>query len=159
MIIRLATDADRPFLEAFAKAATAERGFESLWSERPIDWARVTLTDRTIALVAVRDEPIGCYVAVIQQHPIGGRLYGEQMLWYVRPEYRGTLAGPALLDAYEDCCLTHGITQVMVKTPVARPRLRRWLETRRGYQAVEVACVRELRAPPPDERIHKRREC
>jgi len=140
--IRLASAADRPALNLFFAAALEERDYADLFGG-PIDWATVQFTDQVVILIAEDPELIGCFVAVIVKHPIGGRVYGDQVLWYVTPARRTSSAGLLLWHAYEEWCLTHGVTQVRVVQPADRPRLGAHF-ARRGYRAIEIGWVRDL---------------
>ena len=141
MLIRLALPADRPHLEAFARAAMAERGYEA--SIGPVDWATIELTETAVAFLACDPEPIGCFIAGLVEHPLSGQVYAEQMLWYVMPARRYGRAGRQLLDAVEQFCCQRDIKRLRLVQPSARPRSARSFR-KRGYTAIEVAWVKTL---------------
>lgn len=134
VIIRPATDADRPILEAFAKAAWDERGYDA----GPVPWEALSLSTDTLALIAEADQPIGCFVAALARHPLSGQPYADQMLWYVVPSKRGTAAGPRLLLAFREACRARGIREARLIQPVARPRLARFFR-RHACEPIETA--------------------
>lgn len=138
MIIRLALPADRPFLEASARAATDERGYEDRFG--PVDWASLELPESYVAWVAEDVQPIGCFIASTFLHPLHGGLVAEQALWYVVPERRRSRAAWRLVAACQDWALQRDITSVIFKVPTVRPRRGRpW--RRCGCQAVGLTTL------------------
>jgi len=109
-----------------------------------------TLLAQGIVLVAERAGiPVGFIAALAMQHPISGRMYGDEVAWWVEPEARNGRAGVMLLTALEEWARQEGLSLLKMVAP-AESQVGTFLH-RRGYDAVETAYQKRLE---PDGRIH-----
>lgn len=82
-------------------------------------------------------------------HPLTGRPYAEDVVWWVEPEWRARLIGPRLLDAAEAWAAARGASLLKISAPVGDrapglpSSLGSFLELRR-YVPVETAWMLPL---------------
>lgn len=80
---------------------------------------------------------VGMFAGYITDYYFGHGLLANDILWYVRPENRGSRVGLALLKAFEDWALERGVSEVClgVSTAVDLERTAQILSNR-GYHHV-----------------------
>lgn len=84
-------------------------------------------------------------------HPFTAQPFADELVWWVEPEYRGSLVGPKLYQAGEAWARERGLALLKMVAPMVRneegklvvSEVGRWYE-RQGYQPCEVSYVKEL---------------
>jgi hypothetical protein len=124
-----------------------------------------TITDRGLrqAIVALlRQDPTDCCLLVAEgtggvilgglalikgQHFLTGEPFADDVGWGVHPEYRTTLAGPALLAAGEAWACSQGLRFIHMTAPLQAEQASSFpsFYANHGYVPIETSYVKELR--------------
>jgi GNAT superfamily N-acetyltransferase len=94
------------------------------------------------AELAREQHVIGMLAIVALTHPLSGETYGDELAWYVEPEYRRGTVGPRLLAAGEAWGRAHGLGLLKMVAP-AGSDVGLFYE-RRGYVEVETVFQKTL---------------
>lgn len=145
MTIRDATTADVPALIRMARAFLEATPYGRMFKATPESLEALLaflfqLGDRGAILLAVDDDgqPFGMLVIVAAETPFDGRLYADEIVWWVDPTGRGQLrAGPLLLRAAEEWARERKCYMVKMVAPI--PSTVGGFYERLGYSAIETA--------------------
>lgn len=160
--IRAATVEDAPRVVAMAMRFLQETSYGALFPDvEPMRLAPLyqLLLDRGVILVAEQPQTViyefsddacivqpptlaGFIALVAMQHPLTGLPYGDEIAWWVEPEFRHTRVGYKLLGAAERWATTNRLSCLKMVAP-AGSKLGTFYE-RRGYTVVETAYQKQL---------------
>lgn len=99
--------------------------------------------DQGVCLVADAGDRLAGFLALVAlPHPLTGQLYGDEIAWWVEPEYRRGRVGPQLLVAAEQWARQMGCQSVKMVAPF-KSTVGAFYE-RCGYTAVETAYAKQL---------------
>lgn len=79
---------------------------------------------------------------VVLPHPITGRLYADELAWWVEPRFRRGRIGPTMLKHAEAWARQKGATVLKMVAPAGTDVGRFYEAT--GYRAVETAYQKRL---------------
>lgn len=99
--------------------------------------------DGLLALVCTADDdssPQGLLLASTQMHPFSPVKYAAEVMWYIRPIYRGRHA-ISMMKAYEAWAYKHNCSFVGMAGLTAFPRIK-ILYQRLGYSEVETHFIK-----------------
>lgn len=89
-----------------------------------------------------RGELVAMLALALLPHPITGRLYADELCWWVEPRYRRGRIGPKLLRHAETWARQQGASMLKMVAP-AGTDVGRFYEAV-GYRAVETAYQKRL---------------
>jgi GNAT superfamily N-acetyltransferase len=89
-----------------------------------------------------RGELVAMIAIVLFPHPITGRVYADELAWWVEPKYRRGRIGPKLLRRAEDWARQNGASMLKMVAPHGTD-VGRFYEAR-GFTAVETAYQKRL---------------
>lgn len=146
--IREATPADKSRLVEMAVRFLLESPYGQFFDDKATPDSIGTLIDNVLVLgtvfVAERQDKavVGMLAIVALPHPLTGRLYAEEIAWWVEPEHRGGLLGPKMLRVAEEWATRKGANMIKMVAPT-RGDVGRFYEVV-GYQAVETAYFKRI---------------
>lgn len=85
---------------------------------------------------------IGMIGALVMPHAADGRIFADEVAWWVEPEDRGGTLGPRLLVALLEACSSKSVSMVKMVAPKGSD-VGRFLE-RAGFEEVESTYLRVL---------------
>lgn len=121
---------------AYAEVATPSRRALLLLIDLCLEVGRIFVAE-------VEGEVVGMLPVMLFPHPMTGGLMGEELAWWMAPEFRSGLLGPRLLVAAEAYVAAEGATLFKVVAPRGADRLAAFY-ARRGYREVETAWCKVL---------------
>jgi ribosomal protein S18 acetylase RimI-like enzyme len=159
MTIRAATFADGPRIETMVRHFLDSTAYGTILhpTSATIEALVGAVLDQGVILVAevavwteVGSGKGGCpvptlvgMIAIVPlAHPISGERYGEELAWWVEPDYRRSTIGPKLLGSAEDWSRQNGCQGLKMVAP-ANSSIGTFYE-RRGYVLVESAYHKSL---------------
>lgn len=119
MKVRPATGNDLPWLMATLREFFDWAGYTNFFNEDYTPKFVANLVQSQLVLIAEEGERMGVIIGVLSPHPYNPDLIQlAELAWYVKPEFRRTTAGAALLTTYMEwgkkhadlvtmCTLTH----------------------------------------------------
>ncbi len=148
--IRPATLEDRDAIVTLAWHF-AQSGIFDAWLGAATEASVVTITEAMLATgdqacIAVAVDDAGGVFGVIAllelPNLISGERYADELVWWVEPEHRDCLAGPALLTYAEDWARMRGVRFIKMVAP-HRSTVGRFY-ARAGYRPVETVYAKVL---------------
>jgi GNAT superfamily N-acetyltransferase len=85
-------------------------------------------------------ELVGMLALLVFEHPLTGRLTGEEAAWWVEPEHRHSTIGPRLLHHMERWCVQNRLHMVKMVAPEGTDVGAFY--AKQGYQAAETHWLR-----------------
>lgn len=119
MIIRPATPGDRGAVLLMVRHFLDHSLYGALF-ESDVDAGGLFDTVLAAGLVLVADNGdhlVGMLAIVALLHPLGGKLYAEEVCWWVEPEHRSGFIGPKMLRSAEDWARRKGCSVVKMVAP------------------------------------------
>ena len=144
-MIRPGVEADAPQLVRMAKRFLEETAYGALLQPSDATLGElVALVDQIgqVYVAEVLGEVVGMIAVLPLPHPADGRMYADEVAWWVEPEHRTGRIGPQLLRAVEDWSRDQGLFMVKVTAP-ANTAVGVFYR-RAGYLEVETAYVKVL---------------
>lgn len=146
--IRYATAADETRVVEMALRFVRETQYATLFAgmspETLSPMFGLALHKGVVFVADVDGQAVGFLALVVLQHPFGGEPYGDELGWWVEPEWRRGRIGWDLLDAGERWARDHQVTVLKMIAPAGSPIGR--LYEHRGYVPVETAYVKRMRS-------------
>lgn len=87
---------------------------------------------------------VGMLALAIQKHPLNGSNYGDELAWWIEPEWRRGMAGPKILRHAEEWARQKGLSVLKMVAPANDPDVGTFYESR-GYVPVEMAYQKVLK--------------
>jgi hypothetical protein len=87
----------------------------------------------------------GLLAAMLTRNPLTNELQANEIVWYVRPQYRGSKSSLKFLKDYEAWATAKGVKYLCLslhENEYAEPLSK--LYTRRGYTKMETTFIKEL---------------
>lgn len=150
-MLRIAKEQDHPTVVEMSRAFFKDTQYGSL----EIDEAGHNTTvssflnpedrDKICLLFEADGKPVGCIAGQVTPIPFLNRKVASECIWWVHPDYRGTLAGVELLAAFEYWAGLQGANFMqMMCMPDTTGKLLDRFYTRRGYRLTELTYTKEL---------------
>lgn len=92
---------------------------------------------------ACKPNLVGMICILVAGHPFTGQLYGDEVAWWVEPEYRTGRIGYNLLRTAEDWSRQNGLSVLKMVAPAGSPEVGTFYE-RVGFTLVESAYQKQL---------------
>lgn len=161
-MIRFATEADKPRLIEMATRFLLETQYGRLFDERatPASLSELVTNVLTLGAIVVAEyrplmpaifeddaapaEPklVGMLAIVAVPHPLTGKIYGEEVCWWVEPEHRHGTLGPKMLREAEDWATRNGANMVKMVAPEGSTVGEFYKHI--GYRPVETAFIKSV---------------
>ncbi len=146
--IRELREGERPIALELAREFLKQSPYEKLFPPKEDALEKLFVMTEQWGIVLVADvdgDLVGLIAGVIIEHALTGQMYGEEVVWYVKPEHRSGRVGIRLLEALTEWTTTNGATMLKMLAPAESP-VGKLLESR-GFARVETAFMKLLAVP------------
>lgn len=126
-----------------AKAFYQETHYWSKGYDLNEEWVTNILKLPNIHIIEEEEKAL-MVVTWIDNHPLfKGHKVALELLWYVKPEFRGSLVGPKMFVKYEQWARDNGCTIILADNIGDAPKIDRFYENS-GYSLIEKKFMKEL---------------